>query len=84
MSDARSTLVTQHENRKEWAQQHFDSDVVFLGDSITESWAEQGQVAWGQYFGGGGERNSNSQHMQVHKALNLAIMAEEVQHLTWR
>ena len=64
-----------------WLQRHEDKllekgamkrvDLVFLGDSITHSWAAGGASIWAQYY-------------QSRKALNLGFNGDRTEHVLWR
>ena len=68
-------------HREEWLEKHQllinktikykDTKVIFLGDSITESWLYEGKVYWNKEF-------------DQYKPLNLGIGGDEIQHLHWR
>ena len=46
-------------------------DLVFIGDSITQSWENEGKTAWDKHYGQG-------------KAMNLGISGDRTQHVLWR
>ncbi|GAC21471.1 GDSL-type esterase/lipase family protein [Paraglaciecola arctica] len=46
-------------------------DIVFIGDSITHAWEDEGKPAWQQYFG-------------PQKSLNLGFAEDRTEHLLWR
>jgi len=46
-------------------------DVLFLGDSITEGWLRQGQVAW-------------KKHFEPLKAANFSVSRDRTEHVLWR
>lgn len=46
-------------------------ELVFIGDSITDFWANRGKSVWDKYFG-------------PYKALNLGISADRTEHVLWR
>ena len=48
-----------------------DIDLVFLGDSITQLWAEAGKEVWNKYYG-------------RRKAANFGISGDRTQHVLWR
>jgi len=48
-----------------------DIDLVFLGDSITELWAEAGREVWNKYYG-------------RRKAANFGMGGDRTQHVLWR
>jgi lysophospholipase L1-like esterase len=48
-----------------------DIDLVFLGDSITQQWAEAGKEVWNRYYG-------------RRKAANFGISGDRTQHVLWR
>ena len=48
-----------------------DIDLVFLGDSITQYWAEAGKEVWNKYYG-------------RRKAANFGIGGDRTQHVLWR
>ena len=47
--------------------------VVFLGDSITHNWENQGRLVWDKYFAEG-----------PYRALNLGFGADRTEHVLWR
>jgi len=47
-----------------------DAPIVFLGDSITQSWADQGAGLWAEYF--------------ADRAVNLGVAGDETQHVLYR
>src|SRR5215831_8911456 len=48
-----------------------DIDLVFLGDSITQGWAEAGKEVWDKYYG-------------RRKTANFGISGDRTQHVLWR
>jgi beta-glucosidase len=46
-------------------------DLVFIGDSITQGWEDEGQEAWDRYYA-------------VRNAVNLGITGDRTQHVIWR
>jgi lysophospholipase L1-like esterase len=46
-------------------------ELVFIGDSITQRWEDQGRFVWNRYYG---SRN----------AANLGVNADRTQHVLWR
>ena len=46
-------------------------DVIFLGDSITNGWENEGKKAWPEYFGS-------------FKPVNLGIGGDQTGHILWR
>ena len=75
-----SATVAQPQNWEGWRTkcEHFKSfpgrehlTLVFLGDSITESWSETGKQVWDKYYS----------HRQV---ANFGISGDRTQHLLWR
>ena len=46
-------------------------DLIFIGDSITQAWGENGKEVWAKYYG---SRN----------AVNLGISGDRTQHVLWR
>lgn len=46
-------------------------DLVFLGDSITQGWEEEGHVFWDEYYGS-------------LNALNLGFNGDRTEHVLWR
>ncbi|MBQ9430859.1 MAG: hypothetical protein IJU44_04830 [Kiritimatiellae bacterium] len=49
------------------------SEVVFIGDSITDFWESRGKAQWEKYFAG-----------EPFKALNLGYSADRTEHVLWR
>ncbi len=58
-----SSMSTKAKNKKH--------DLLFIGDSITQSWEGPGKDTWNKYYG---ERN----------ALNLGISGDRTEHVIWR
>jgi lysophospholipase L1-like esterase len=50
---------------------HGQSDVIFLGDSITQAWEVEGKEVWRKYYA-------------PRHALNLGIGSDRTQHVLWR
>jgi lysophospholipase L1-like esterase len=48
-----------------------DVDLVFIGDSITQSWEGDGQAIWAERYG-------------PRKAINLGISGDRTEHVLWR
>ncbi len=48
-----------------------DVDLIFVGDSITHGWEQEGKDVWDQYYG-------------RRKAMNLGIAGDTTQHVLWR
>jgi lysophospholipase L1-like esterase len=48
-----------------------DIDLIFMGDSITQWWEEDGKQVWDQHYG-------------KRRAVNCGIGGDETQHLLWR
>src|SRR5687768_12685447 len=48
-----------------------DVDLLFIGDSITQSWEEAGKDVW-------------AKHYAKRKAVNLGISGDGTQHVLWR
>ena len=46
-------------------------DLVFIGDSITQGWEEDGKPVWDEFYGN-------------RKALNLGFSADRTEHVLWR
>jgi len=46
-------------------------DMIFIGDSITHSWENNGKEVWKKYYG-------------HHKAVNLGFSGDRTQHVLWR
>lgn len=72
--------IAERRYEKEWEEQvarQFDEvrkggyELVFLGDSITEYWANEGREVWNAYYG---DRN----------ALNFGIGGDRTENLLWR
>jgi len=68
------------ENKAEWWQTRHQQivitdktsiDILFLGDSITQSWEDEGLDVWTQNFGG-------------NLAFNMGFSGDKIQHLLWR
>jgi lysophospholipase L1-like esterase len=68
------------ENKAEWWQNRHQAiintdksniDILFLGDSITQRWEDEGLDIWLQNFG-------------ENQALNMGFSGDKVQHLLWR
>ena len=45
--------------------------VIFIGDSITEAWEQDGKKIWAQHFA-------------THGAINLGVSGDQTQHVLWR
>ncbi|PKN27484.1 MAG: GDSL family lipase [Deltaproteobacteria bacterium HGW-Deltaproteobacteria-22] len=45
-------------------------EILFVGDSITEEWAESGEVIWRRHFS--------------HRAINLGVGGDRTQNILWR
>ena len=67
-----------------WWSQHFaemqkhieaggGSQVVFIGDSITNNWQGPGKAAWNKYFAG-----------EPYRALQLGFSGDRTEHVLWR
>jgi len=72
--------MTAIENKAEWWQTRHKQivitdktsiDILFLGDSITQSWEDEGLDVWFQNFGGS-------------RAFNMGFSGDKIQHLLWR
>lgn len=50
---------------------HGDVELVFLGDSITQGWENEGHEVWTEFYG-------------KRKALNLGFSGDRTQHVLWR
>ncbi|MCJ8330163.1 MAG: GDSL family lipase [Lentisphaeria bacterium] len=68
----KSAWLMRHESFVQRTKSQLDTQVVFLGDSITEGWTGAGKPPWVTEF----ERPFN--------CLNLGIGGDEVQHVHWR
>ncbi len=51
--------------------QGFDGELIFIGDSITQGWENEGKAVWAKEFAPRG-------------ALNLGISGDRTQHVLWR
>jgi beta-glucosidase len=63
-----------------WTRRHWavnerikqgDVDMIFIGDSITHSWENNGKEVWQKYYG-------------HRKAVNLGFSGDRTQHVLWR
>jgi len=48
-----------------------DAEILFIGDSITQSWEGAGKAVWSRHYGD-------------RKAINLGISGDRTQHVLWR
>jgi len=48
-----------------------DVNLLFVGDSVVEGWADSGRAAWDRFYG-------------QRKAVNLGIAGDQAQHILWR
>lgn len=62
--------VKRHESFNERAKKG-DVDLVFIGDSITQAWENNGKEVWAKYY-------------SHRKAMNLGISGDRTQHVLWR
>jgi beta-glucosidase len=58
------------EQLKKKVEQMGTAEILFVGDSITEEWAEAGEAVWQKHF--------------AHRALNLGVGGDRTQHILWR
>ena len=80
-SDAKThRAVTGVHKFKGWAARHYaiserlmrgNVDLLFIGDSITQSWENNGKEVWQEYYG---HRN----------AANFGVSADRTEHVLWR
>ena len=59
-----------HEEKRALAEQG-DWELVFLGDSITHGWEQNGKTTWDEYYGD-------------RKAINLGFGGDRTEHVLWR
>jgi lysophospholipase L1-like esterase len=57
--------------KKRAAEAGEKAQIVFIGDSITEDWAEEGKEIWARYY-------------EHRNAVNLGIGGDQTQHVLWR
>ena len=66
--------------RENWMKKHHEFnerakkgnvDLLFIGDSITEGWDEDGKEVWAKYYG-------------TRKASNIGFSGDRTQHILWR
>lgn len=67
---SRDWWLPRHSEKIEEAKRR-DIDVVFIGDSITHGWENEGAETWQAFYG---ERN----------ALNLGFSGDRTEHVLWR
>jgi len=60
-----------HEEKLKLKAEMGQVDLVFLGDSITHRWEEEGKRFWKKYYGS-------------RKALNLGFRGDSTEHVLWR
>src|SRR5262245_10318814 len=76
-----ATMPAQRTDVSDWWMKRHDSinkrvkqgnvDLIFIGDSITKGWEDEGKAAWAGHYG---KRN----------AVNLGIGGDGTQHVLWR
>jgi len=76
-----SALVPADRLVERWWKERFDAanariargdvELIFLGDSITQGWEDEGKDVWTEYYG-------------KRKALNLGYGGDRTQHVLWR
>ena len=69
-SDEKNWWQKRHEDKLTEAQ-NGTWDIVFLGDSITHGWENNGKKTWKKYY-------------QKRKALNLGFNGDRTEHVLWR
>ena len=62
--------LRRHEQLKNKVTAMSSVEILFVGDSITEEWAESGETLWYKHF--------------AHRALNLGVAGDRTQHILWR
>ena len=68
----RDAWLKRHDNLLKLTQQHASEEkIVFLGDSITDFWQEEGSNVWNQHYG--------NRH-----AFNYGIRGDRTEHVIWR
>jgi N-acetylglucosamine-6-sulfatase len=55
----------------EQARKQPDTELLFIGDSITDFWRSRGAAQWSKFWGG-------------YKAANIGISADRTEHVLWR
>lgn len=63
--------MERHQSINEKVKANPDSQLLFIGDSITQAWEGPGKSAWEETFG-------------KYKPLNLGIGGDRTQHVLWR
>lgn len=64
-------------------------DLLFVGDSITQGWENEGKAVWARFYGGDGSGAPDSSGGDApgavrRRALNIGIGGDRTQHVLWR
>jgi len=77
-----SSLIPVRRSSEDWWEQRFaqktretqqakDCQLVFIGDSITQAWEDEGKALW-------------QQHFAAYQPLNLGFSGDRTEHVLWR